>query len=210
MFQVLNLELREPPKDAMQPPPEGGYEGQEPENVVAEDKTENEAESQKETENKLKEKVTLKELANQSKAEKVQKETSGTENKENKVDEIETESAEKDMREFQDNTSHSVQSNDIDRTVSELQDVVPESADVGKQVDLTTTDENQPVSESVTVSAEEKQPVEEAVTDIGMKDEQGGITPEDVKADLKAKAVLMMQDDTTDSEVTKYLSDKLV
>ena len=200
MFQIMDLTLREPPKDAVQPTPEFENEDEEQHDEETEVVIEKEAESQKEAEIKLKEKVTLKELADQNKAAKADKDVV-SETKETKIDQTEADSAEKEVVEIKDDASRKVISGEVEIVTSEVKDSISETADKVQPTDLKEEEANLPISEPVTLSNEETEPMAEVGTEEVKEDQKGEITAEDVKADLKEKAAMMLQEDTTDSEV---------
>ena len=200
LFQVLNLALREPPKDAIQPTFEERIETEEQSIEIAEAEIEQDTESEKEPENKSKDKVTLKELASQNKVEKASREDI-SETAENKTEGTENEPALKDTGEVEDETSQIEKAPEIDKLPSEVKEPVSESADKENQSDLKEADDTQPINEAITVTAEEKQPMGDVVTDDVIEVEQREVTEDEVKANLEKKEAMMLQEDTTDSEV---------
>ena len=210
---MLDLALREPPKDTIQSTAENVNEGEEAQGQVTEVKTEREADTQKEADKKPKEKVTLKELADQRKPEKVPQAVA-IEEEDNKIDNTQTESVEQEPDETKEAERQLVSSEEFNKDTVEVNVI---ASDREKHFDVTISDDNQPVSkpvtlpdeenqpvvEPLTLPDEENQPVGEAVTDAIQNETAKEITPEDLKADLKEKQALMLQEDTTDSEVMK-------
>ena len=210
---MLDLALREPPKDTIQSTAENVNEGEEAQSQVTEVKTEREADTQKEADKKPKEKVTLKELADQRKPEKVPQAVA-IEEEDNKIDNTQTESVEQEPDETKEAERQLVSSEEFNKDTVEVNVIAPDrekhfgvtisddNQPVNKPVTLP-DEENQPVVEPLTLPDEENQPVGEAVTDAIQNETAKEITPEDLKADLKEKQALMLQEDTTDSEVMK-------
>ena len=198
----MDLALREPPKDAIQPVSGEGteVEGQSIESAEAE--TENNVESQNEPETKSKDKVTLKELASQSEAVKASQENI-SDSVEIKPEGTDNEPALEKADEIENENSQIETTAEVDKISSEEKEPVSESADKEKekQSDLAKADDTQPISEAVTVTTEEKQPMVEVVAEVVSEVEQREITEDEVKANLKEKEAMMLQEDTTDSEV---------
>lgn len=202
--EVLNLALREPPKEAVQPTTGEEEESEEPPKDTTEVKDEIDTESQKEAETKSKEKVTLKELADQSKAVKTQKDEVSIE-KEGQSDQSETVVVEKEVVEAAGDSTEKVVSGDGE-IAEEISETAEEAAEEEETV-VTEDKSNEPESEVITVSAEKEEVVAEAEVDDKKSEEKEEITAEDVKADLKKKQAMMLQEDTTDSELGRSTED---
>ena len=206
--------MREPPKDAEQPTVETTSEAEETQADIMEDEIE-----PQETDNKSKDKVTLKELASQSKAKRDSvvdnddKTKSATDEQVHDKDDKEHEYVDKEHDKGQSETgdkegsSQVVSSEEVKKETIEEHVTDHDNVDETDQSEVRVSDEShdQPISEPVTLPPEENQPVVEEVTDEVEDSGEREITAEEMKADLKEREAMMFQEDTTDSEV-QYIS----
>ena len=205
--------MREPPKDAEQPTIETSSEVEETQADVMEDEIE-----PQETDNKSKDKVTLKELASQSKAKRdsvvdnddksksaTDEQVHDKDDKEHEYVDKEHDNVDKDQSGTGDKegSSQVVSSEEVKKETIEEQVTDHDNVDETDQSEIRVSDEShdQPVSEPVTLPPEENQPVVEEVTDEVQDLGEREITAEEMKADLKEREAMMFQEDTTDSEV---------
>ena len=206
--------MREPPKDAEQPTIETTSDAEETQADVMEDEIE-----PQETDNKSKDKVTLKELASQSKAKRDSvfddddKTKSATGEQVHDKDDKESDNVDKEHDKEHDKdqsvtgdregSSRVVSSEEVKKETNEEQVTDHDNVDETDQSEVRVSDEShdQPISEPVTLPPEENQPVGEEVTDEVQDLGEREITAEEMKADLKEREAMMFQEDTTDSEV---------
>ena len=212
-LQVLDLALREPPKDAEQPTVETTSEVEETQADVMEDEIE-----PQETDNKLKDKLTLKELASQSKVKRDSvvddndKTKSVTDEQVHDKDDKEHDHVDKEHENVnidqsdtgdKEGSSQVVSPEKVKKETIEEQVTDHDNVDETDQSEVRVSDEShdQPISEPVTLPPGENQPVVEEVTDEVQDSGEREITAEEMKADLKEREAMMFQEDTTDSEV---------